>query len=136
MWLRRVVWLRCAVVAVVAGSLIGVGPVMAPASATTPVCGSARTAAAPGAPRTVTITANRWFKSVTITWAPPASAGSTPVTGYRVGRTGVSASSTVLSRRARSFTFTGLRTGSAYTVSVCAVTRAGTGPAAARLVIL
>lgn len=109
---------------------------VAPASAATTMCGSARTPAAPGVPRRFTLTANRWVKSVTITWAAPASAASVPITGYRVAKTGVTASSAVLSRRARSFTFTGLRTGSAYTVSVCAVTRAGNGPAAARQVIL
>ncbi|MEP6561537.1 MAG: fibronectin type III domain-containing protein [Nakamurella sp.] len=76
--------------------------------------------------------------SAAITWAPPASTGGKPITGYIVGhngldRTGVANWSTTVSATARGFTFTKL--GPNYdTATVRAVTAAGIGPAASIMV--
>jgi Fibronectin type III domain/Cellulase (glycosyl hydrolase family 5) len=89
-----------------------------------------------GAPGTPTITASSvGDHSLTVGWAPPASAGSSPVTGYRVARNGTDlegkgAWSTVVPATQRSFTMTLLTNGTSYTFSVSALNAAGTGPAA------
>jgi hypothetical protein len=72
---------------------------------------------------------------MSITWAPPADTGSSPVTGYRVARDGTDVEgkgpwSTVVPATARTFEMTLLRNGSTYTFSVAAVSGAGQGPAA------
>lgn len=71
--------------------------------------------------------------TATLNWAPPITGG-LPVTGYVVARTGFDTVgtgpwSTTLPASARSFTFTKLGP-TGYTVTVSAVTAAGTGPAA------
>ncbi len=87
----------------------------------------------PVAPTTVTVTPVSGT-SATITWAPPANTGGPPITGYRVARdgtdsNGTGAYTTTVSKDARSFTFNLLKPGSTYTLTVAAITAAGTSPA-------
>ncbi len=87
-------------------------------------------AAAPGAPTAVTATAGNGAAAVT--WTPPASAGTSPVTGYTVQAfNGVAAVGTPLSvaATARSATVSGLTNGTTYTVHVRAVSAVGAGAA-------
>ncbi|WP_111767048.1 fibronectin type III domain-containing protein [Nakamurella deserti] len=89
---------------------------------------------APVAPTAVTVAPTTTAGSAAITWSPPADTGGQPVTGYRVSRngtdsTGYGAYSTVVPASQRSFTFGRLVPGQTYTVTVAAVTAAGTSPA-------
>ncbi|CAB4693935.1 MAG: hypothetical protein F2667_03050 [Actinobacteria bacterium] len=90
-------------------------------------CGTS-TGTAPGAP-TGLATSGLSPVSVTLTWSAPASDGGSPVTEYRLSRTG-GGSSVVLAPTARSYTFTGLNPSTAYTLSVAAANSAGPGPGA------
>jgi hypothetical protein len=62
-----------------------------------------------------------------LTWSAPSSTGGSSVTGYRVSRSGFAKT---LSASSRSYTFTGLRSGTGYTLYVQAVNRVGAGAAA------
>lgn len=81
------------------------------------------------APQSVKATASG--TTATLTWTPPATTGST-VTGYSVGRNGYDSKgngpwSATKSSTSRSQTFTNLKPGSTYVLSVAAVTSQGTG---------
>ncbi|MDX6266565.1 MAG: lysozyme, partial [Frankiales bacterium] len=69
------------------------------------------------------VTASR----ATVSWAPPANAGGAAVTGYVVAADGVRHA---LPATARTFTLTGLLSGTSHSFAVAAVTSLGTGPAA------
>jgi hypothetical protein len=88
----------------------------------------------PGVPTAFTA-AQATTSTATMKWAPPASAGGHPITGYRVSRDGVDSTghgpySTVVAATSRSFTMSKLIKGHTYTLSVQAVTPVGTGAAA------
>ncbi len=78
----------------------------------------------PGAPATVTATAGN--TTATVEWTPPADDGGSPITGYEATATPGALSATVLAA-ARSHRFTGLRNGTAYTLTVRGVNAAGPG---------
>ncbi len=89
----------------------------------------------PSAPTSFSLTKSDASHSATITWQPPTSTGGLAVTGYRVARDGVDSTgsgpwSSIVPATARSQTFTNLVAGKAYTLSVRAITSAGTGAAA------
>jgi hypothetical protein len=94
---------------------------------------SARTVASPsksalpGAPTEVA--ASPGNASATVSWAPPSRAGSSAVTGYTISP---SRGSTVRVGDVTSDVVTGLKNGTAYTFTVAAVNRSGTGPASGR----
>ena len=81
-------------------------------------------------------------KSVTVRWGVPASNGGTPITGYRVIRTGSADGKgkrvvvVDLPNTARSYGFTGLVSGGSYTVRVLAITGNGPGAGTAASAIL
>lgn len=68
---------------------------------------------------------------VTVTWKEPLYAGGGS-TGYRVDRN--NAAAVHVSRRTRSYTFTKLRPGKSYTVTVTPIAKGGAGPTSARVV--
>lgn len=73
--------------------------------------------------------------SATVTFTPPADTGGQAITGYDVSATGPEGTkSAVLGADATSWTVTGLRDGTAYTVAVAARTSAGIGALATRTV--
>lgn len=89
---------------------------------------------APAAPSAVSAARQQRGTRAVVAWQPPPSDDGAAVTGYRVTRsgsdsTGGGAYSTVVSAKARAFTFTLLSRTSPYTISVQAVNRIGTGPA-------
>jgi N,N-dimethylformamidase beta subunit-like, C-terminal/Fibronectin type III domain len=101
---------------------VGIGPDSTPSSAVTP-----QVQVTPTAPTAVTGSAGNG--SATLSWAAPASSGSSPITGYRVttyvnatAQTTVSTGST-----ATTYTVTGLTNGTTYTFTVAAVNTGGTG---------
>lgn len=65
--------------------------------------------------------------ALTLSWAAPADAGSSPVTGYVVSRSGTDQTWT-LPATARSHVFTGLVAATTYSLSVRAVNATGAGP--------
>lgn len=86
-------------------------------------------AAVPGQPR-VAVTPGD--KKLDIRWSAPSDNGGAPVTGYKlaVGSGGSAViEETLLSANQTGYTLSGLKNGTAYTVSLSAVNRAGTGPA-------
>jgi hypothetical protein len=91
-----------------------------------------------GTPPTVPLsvaTSSLTSSSVVLSWAAPFSAGTSPVTGYTVGRNGVDSGgygvfSTTLAATATSVTFNQLIPGDVYALTVAAVSASGTGPAA------
>ena len=88
---------------------------------------------APTAPTGLTHT--QTSSSATMTWAPPASDGGSAITGYRVARDGTDthgtgAWSTTVPATTGTFTFSSLKPGTAYHLTVQAVNATGTGPAA------
>nr|WP_240189252.1 fibronectin type III domain-containing protein [Nakamurella flavida] len=100
-----------------------------------------QTAAALGAPTGVTTRQDNTAGTATLTWAPPATDGGRPVTGYRVSRdgtgsTGTPAWSAWMPADARTRTFVNLAPGTPYTLTVRAVTAAGDGPPATRTVTM
>ena len=77
--------------------------------------------------------------TATIAWDPPVNAGTSGVTGYRVGRSaapGQAAYSKLLTGSPSTFTFAKLQRGTTYTLSVAAVNAAGDGPTSTVLVTL
>ena len=73
--------------------------------------------------------------TVTVTWGPPTRTGGAPVTGYRIARDGTDSTgggpyATSVRAASRTFTFTLLRPGYTYAMTVQAITRVGTGRAA------
>ena len=89
-----------------------------------PGCGQASTGV-PGAPTSV-VAAPAGTGALTLSWAPPASVGGGPVTGYVVSRSG-SAGTETLPADARSHTFTGLTPATGYQLTVRAVNASGAG---------
>ena len=89
-----------------------------------------------GAPTKPAISKSLTAKSVTARWAAPARDGGSPITGYRVIRTGAADSKgkrvavADLPATARSHTFTGLTSGNLYAVRVLALTDNGPGAGA------
>lgn len=79
----------------------------------------------PGAP--IGVVAAAGDASATVTWAAPASSGSSPITGYRVTGTPAGSCETV----ELTCTVTGLTNGQPYAFRVEASNSAGTGPASA-----
>jgi hypothetical protein len=68
--------------------------------------------------------------AVTLRWAPPASDGGSPLSGYTV-TTSPGGTAQTVSAGTTSLTITGLTPGTAYTFSVAAINAHGTGPARA-----
>jgi subtilisin family serine protease len=91
----------------------------------------------PGAPTGVKVTKNDAKHQGTITFAPPTNNGGTTITGYRITRNGKDSAgagpkTVTVSASTRSYTFTKLRAGAWYTLSVSAVNSVGTGTAASK----
>jgi len=78
----------------------------------------------PSAPTSVTVTPAD--HSALLTWQPPTTVGSSPVTGYSVAVSG--RARVVVAATARSYWVTGLTNGQAYSVQVSAISTAGEGP--------
>jgi subtilisin family serine protease len=94
-------------------------------------------ATAPGAPTSVVATKSDAQRTGTLKWAPPTYNGGKSVTGYRVSRNGTDSAgagpkTVLVSASARSYTFSKLRAGTTYTLSVRAVNSVGTGSAVSR----
>lgn len=85
-----------------------------------------------GAPKSVKVARSDAAHTARLSWQPPYGFGAAKVTGYRVTRNGTDAKgrsfpSTDLAAGARSYTFTGLTTGTSYAVTVTALNSAGAG---------
>lgn len=98
-------------------------------------------AAVPTAPTSVSVSKDDRAKTASIQWQPPISNGGSPITGYLVARNagslpGQNPWSTVVSATTRSYTFTGLLSGSTYQLSVQAINGSGAGLAASGSVTL
>jgi predicted phage tail protein len=83
-------------------------------------------------PTKVTVKKDDGARTATLAWSPPAHDGGKVVTGYRVTRNGKDARgagpvTVTVAAPARSHTFTGLRAGTAYTLTVRAVNAVGAG---------
>lgn len=94
---------------------------------------------APGLPTSVVASKSDAKRTGTITWAPPTSNGGKIITGYRVSRNGKDSAgagpkTVLVSASARSYTFSKLRAGSWYTLSVKAMNSAGTGAAVSKTI--
>ncbi len=108
----------------------GAGPASLPSASVTPAAGTTLPAAPTG------LKAYRAATAVSLHWTPPTSVGSTPVIGYRVtvsdGRTITVTGRDVLIGQPAAKDMTrvvsGLTSGTAYTITVAAVTATGTGP--------
>ena len=104
---------------------VGEGPWSTPPASATP-------AAAPGAPREMTIEPGN--QKLTVTWQPPADDGGSPVTGYLVQWKDTGEAFSDTQRRATvtdpRHQIPSLDNGSTYTVQVRAVNLTGTGPPA------
>ena len=94
---------------------------------------------APGAPNGFTAVKSDAQRSATISWVPPTSDGGSPITGYRVARTGHGTEpswSATVAATARSQEFLNLTPGGSYTLSVQAINAAGTGGSAAGTIFI
>lgn len=94
---------------------------------------------APGAPTQVAASKSDAARTGTIKWAPPSSNGGRAITGYRVTRNGKDSAgagpkTVLVPATARSHTFSKLRSGSWYTLSVRAVNSVGTGAAVSKTI--
>jgi subtilisin family serine protease len=96
-------------------------------------------AAAPEKPTGLKATANAKDKTVTVRWSRPLSGGSTPLTGFQLTRDGSDTAGrgpivVNVSSAAGSYTFTSMRTGTRYRMTVRARNSVGLGSAAATTV--
>lgn len=87
----------------------------------------------PDRPTGVEFVTDENARRMTVTWSPPASSGSGPVTGYRLTRSGVDRSgagplSVLLPADARKYVLTDLKTYTPYTITLRAVNAYGDGP--------
>jgi subtilisin family serine protease len=87
---------------------------------------------APGAPARVTARKSDRAKTATLSWSTPVNNGGSSVTAYRVTRNGRDSRgkgpvTVTVSARTKSYTFSRLRKGSAYTLTVRAVNAVGAG---------
>jgi len=94
-------------------------------------------AVVPGLATKVAATKNDKKKTATLSWAAPANDGGSAVTGYRVTRDGKSSTgqgpvTVTVSAKTKSYTFTKLKKGSAYTLSVRPVNAVGIGGSVAK----
>ncbi|MET0693572.1 MAG: S8 family serine peptidase [Propionibacteriaceae bacterium] len=94
-------------------------------------------AVAPGLSTQVAATKNDKKKTGTLKWSAPVNDGGAAITGYRVTRDGKSSTgqgpvTIAVSATTKSYTFTKLKKGSAYTLSVRAVNSAGVGGSVAK----
>lgn len=108
----------------VAAASILVGAVGLPAASAT----AAQAAHVPGAPGQVKALAED--HGALVGWRPPATNGGSAVTGYVIKA--FPGGETVRTRAVTSFLVGGLRNGQAYTFTVAAVNKSGTGPASRR----
>ncbi|WP_460505677.1 IPTL-CTERM sorting domain-containing protein [Hydrogenophaga soli] len=107
---------------VTATNAVGTGPASAASNASVP-------GTVPGAPTGLVVVPGQG--QVTVSFTPPASSGSMPITGYTVVSNpagGVDAQAGTL---ATSHTVTGLTNGTSYTFTVVATSSVGAGPASA-----
>jgi uncharacterized repeat protein (TIGR03803 family) len=109
---------------VTATNAIGTGPASKPSNSVTP-------ATVPGAPSIVNATGAN--KEVTVTFTAPASNGGEPITSYTVtsspGGKKTTEKVNPASEKVTPITVTGLTNGKAYTFTVTATNKIGTGPA-------
>lgn len=105
----------------------GASPASNAVTPTSPTPPTPPTPTPPSAPTSVTAAAGP--SSIAVSWGPPATAGSFPVTSYRVVATPGGATCTATAP-AITCTLTGLTNGTAYTVSVSALSGAGWGASA------
>jgi subtilisin family serine protease len=94
-------------------------------------------ASAPGLATKVAASKNDKKRTGTLKWTAPVNNGGSGITGYRVTRNGKSSTgrgpvTVTVSAKTKSYTFTKLKKGSAYTLSVRAVNAAGTGAVVAK----
>ncbi|HYP45000.1 MAG TPA: S8 family serine peptidase [Propionibacteriaceae bacterium] len=98
---------------------------------------ASQSASVPGVATSVVASKSDAARTGTLKWAPPASNGGKAITGYRVSRngldsTGAGPKTVLVSASARSYTFSKLRAGSWYTLSVRAMNSVGTGAAVSK----
>jgi hypothetical protein len=94
---------------------------------------------APSAPTSVTATASG--TTATLKWASPVSNGGSPITGYKVARDGTDSKgvgpwSTTDPATATSQTFTSLKPGTTYHLTVQAINAIGAGPTATATILM
>ena len=96
---------------------------------------------APGVATKVTVSTKKSAKKATMKWGVPSDDGGDAVTHYRVARNGkdsqgVGPRTVIVSAKSRSYTFSRLRKGFSYTLSVSAINSVGTGVAVTKKVKL
>ena len=94
----------------------------------------------PGVPTSVVASKSSTARTGTLKWAPPLSNGGKAITGYRVSRNGKDSAgagpkTVLVSATTRSYTFSKLRAGSWYTLSVRAVNSLGSGSAVSKNIL-